>query len=350
MKSERNSSFELLRLLCIFGILVMHSFGRLDTSSSLINTEFHVLYNSLFNTGVSCFILISGYFGIRFDLKKLIRLDMMVIFFTMLGTIVLGDFGIKDLIKACIPVISRRYWFISCYFALCLLAPFLNQIPERLERAKFRSLLLVLLLIFSFIPTITTYDIMQDAGKGLAHFVMIYLIGRYLAKYFKEPLSRKWLMFGFCSCILTIFVLDSARTMLHGVLYSTFARDCSALIILASVLLLLWFRETSFKSAAVNHIAGSVLAVTVLDAFIQSFLNRYFDWILYQDSILLPLIVPGYALAVMVIAILLNELRVLTIGRIEPWLSEHLAVLWYRLQGLLLKWMEAVLSLFVRKS
>ena len=51
----------------------------------------------------------------------------MVIFFTVAGTVALGGFGSKDLIKSCIPVLSRRYWFITCYFVLCILAPFLNR-------------------------------------------------------------------------------------------------------------------------------------------------------------------------------------------------------------------------------
>ena len=176
MKHERSSNFELLRLLCIFGILVMHTFAGIDTAASPGNMLANVFANSLFNTGVTCFILLSGYFGIRFDLKKLIGLDLMVIFFTVVGTVALGDFGVKDLIKSCIPVLSRRYWFITCYFVLCILAPFLNQMAERLEREHFRRLLLLLLLVFSLIPTVTTYDVMQDAGKGLAHFVMIYLL------------------------------------------------------------------------------------------------------------------------------------------------------------------------------
>lgn len=170
MKHERSSNFELLRLLCIFGILVMHTFAGIDTAASPGNMLANVFANSLFNTGVTCFILLSGYFGIRFDLKKLIGLDLMVIFFTVVGTVALGDFGVKDLIKSCIPVLSRRYWFITCYFVLCILAPFLNQMAERLEREHFRRLLLLLLLVFSLIPTVTTYDVMQDAGKGLAHF------------------------------------------------------------------------------------------------------------------------------------------------------------------------------------
>ena len=83
MSKDRSSNFELLRLLCIFGILMMHTFGGIDTSVSFFNTEIHVLVNSIFNMGVTCFILLSGYFGIRFDFKKLIRLDLMIIFFNI---------------------------------------------------------------------------------------------------------------------------------------------------------------------------------------------------------------------------------------------------------------------------
>ena len=120
---------------------MMHTFGGIDTSVSFFNTEIHVLVNSVFNMGVTCFILLSGYFGIRFDFKKLIRLDLMIIFFTIFGTIAVGNLGIKALIKSCIPVISRYYWFISCYFFLCFLTPFLNQIPEKLSKENFEKLL-----------------------------------------------------------------------------------------------------------------------------------------------------------------------------------------------------------------
>lgn len=348
MKNERDSGFELLRLFCIFGITVMHAFAGIDTSSSLPNTEVHILYNSLFNTGVSCFILISGYFGIRFHLAKLIRLDMMIIFFTLLSTIVLGDFGIKELIKSCLPVVTRQYWFITCYFALCILSPFLNQISEKLKRTQFRNLLLVLLLVFSFIPTLTTYDIMQDAGKGLADFVMLYLLGRYIVRYKNEVHEKQRLLPGFIACILTIFALDSILTGLNGVLYSTFARDCSIFIILASVLLVLLFKEIHFKSRIINRVAGNVLAVTVLDAFLQKLFSRYIDLNIYSDSGWLFLVVPCYALLIMLLAILLNEVRRFTIGRVDVWVSEFLSKLWYRVQELLMKLMQRVLSIFLK--
>ena len=274
MKHERSSNFELLRLLCIFGILVMHTFAGIDTAASPGNMLANVFANSLFNTGVTCFILLSGYFGIRFDLKKLIGLDLMVIFFTVVGTVALGDFGVKDLIKSCIPVLSRRYWFITCYFVLCILAPFLNQMAERLEREHFRRLLLLLLLVFSLIPTVTTYDVMQDAGKGLAHFVMIYLLGRYLARYHTGHCSKKQLLLGITGSTALIFCADGALTLHQGVIYSTFSRDCSIFIIFTAVLLLLLFREFSLQSRIINRAATNVLAIYVLDQVIRSLQRR----------------------------------------------------------------------------
>ena len=350
MKNIRNSSFELLRLLCIFGIITMHTFATIDTGASTLNTSINVLVNSLFNTGVTCFILISGYFGIHFDLKKLISLDFMIIFFTLAGTILLGDFGIKALIKSCIPVLSRQYWFITCYFALCILAPFLNQIPERLNREHFRNLLLVLLLIFSVIPTLTTYDIMQDAGKGLVDFVMIYLLGRYLSLYYKDKIYRSSrLLLGIVLSMVIVFGLDLVLTLKQGVIYSTLSRDCSIFMIFSSVLILLLFSQMHFTSRFVNRAASNVLAVYVLDQTLRTLLNRYIDLNTYATEPYLILMVLGYVAVIVIAALLINEIRKLTIGRIEPWASGLLERLWYRLQDALVKLLQKWMGFFLKE-
>lgn len=321
----------MLRLLCMFGIVAMHSFAGIDTSSSILNTELHVFFNSLFNTGVTCFILISGYFGITFNLNKLIRMDFMVIFFTVLGIVVTEEFGIKMIIKSCFPIITRQHWFISCYFVLCILTPFLNQIPMQMQKEKFRMLLIVMLGIFSVIPTFTTYDIMQDAGKGLVHFVMIYLLGRYLAIYKNKVYVKTKLLLGFFVCILIVFILDSVLTLSRGVIYTTFARDCSAFIILASVFLVFLFCEIHFYSRFINRMASNVLAITVLDSSLQHVFGKYFDLNLYGNSNFFVFIIIGYVLLVMITAILLNEIRRAIFGRIEQWLSERISKLLYKL-------------------
>ena len=309
---------------------MMHTFGGIDTSVSLLNTEIHVLVNSIFNMGVTCFILISGYFGIRFDFKKLIRLDLMIIFFTVFGTIAVGNFGIKSLIKSCIPVISRYYWFISCYFFLCFLTPFLNQIPEKLSKENFRKLLAILLLLFSVIPTFGFFEIMQDGGKGLVHMVMIYLLGRYLSLYHNRSHNVHRLLSGLLLSIGFIFLADSSLTFLRGKLYTTFCRDCSIFIIFGSVMVLLLFREIHFHSRFINRAAGNVLAIYVLDGTVQTFLLKWIDLKPYAGSWFLVFPAIGYVLAIMVIACLLNEVRKATIGRLEPWIVDvvNRVVMW----------------------
>lgn len=325
MKKERNSSFELLRLFCIFGIVAMHSFGGIDTSTSVLNTELHVLFNSLFNTAVTCFVLISGYFGIKFNLAKLIRMDLMVIFFTVTSTVIQGNWNLKMIVKAFFPVITRQHWFITCYFALCILTPFLNDIPLQMQKDKYRRLLMVLLGMFSVIPTLTTYDIMQDSGKGLAHFVMIYLLGRYLAMYQNREYKKWKLMLGFFACVMTAFVLDSILTLQKGVLYNTFSRDCSLFMILAAVFLVLFFAEIQFTNRFINRIAQSVLAITVLDAYLRSVWSDYLDLNQYVDNCYFVIVITGYVLIVMISAILLNEIRMAVFGRMERWFSEKMA-------------------------
>lgn len=350
MKNERNSSFELLRLLCIFGIIVMHTFAGVDTASSPANMAMNVFANSLFNTGVTCFILISGYFGIKFQLQKLIRLDLMIIFFTLLGTAAIGDFGLKDLVKSCIPVLSRQYWFITCYFALCILAPFLNRIAEKLSKESFRKLLLLLLLLFSIIPTFGFYDIMQDAGKGLADFIMIYLLGRYLSLYHNRAHRISRLACGVILSTLCIFAADIVLTRKNGVIYSTFSRDCSIFIIFSAVMLLLLFREFHFKSSLINRAAGNVLAVYVLDRVIHIFLNRSIDLNAYASEWYLMIVIFGYTLAVMLIGFLLNEIRKFTIGRIEPFLCPLIASILIKAGDLLTYIMDRLFTLFIKPT
>ena len=322
MSKERSSGFELLRLLCIFGILMMHTFAGIDPSASVLNTEVHVLVNSLFNTGVTCFILISGYFGIKFNFKKLVSLDLMIIFFTICGTLLLDGFAVSALVKSALPVLTKRYWFISCYFVLCFLAPFLNKIPEKLSREAFRNLLLVLLLLFSIVPTFGFYDIMQDAGKGLVDFIMIYLLGRYLALYHNTRHQCSHLTLGLLLSVGIVFVLDSALTLVKGTIYTTFSRDCSIFIIFASVMLLLLFRELSFQSKLINRAASNVLAIYVLDETLRALLGHYITLNDFASSWYLVFVVMLFVIVVMFAAILLNELRKFTIGRLEPLISD----------------------------
>lgn len=74
-------------------------------------------------------------------------------------------------------------------------------------------------------------------------------------------------------------------------------------------MVLLLFRELNFHSRFINRAAGNVLAVYVLDGTVQTFLLKWIDFKPYAGSWFLVFLAIGYALAIMIIACLLNEVR-----------------------------------------
>ena len=72
-------------MIAIFLIATMHAMGQVFDTTSLINRELIVFINSFANTGVSLFILISGYFGIKFKKERLFGIIGIVLFYSLLA-------------------------------------------------------------------------------------------------------------------------------------------------------------------------------------------------------------------------------------------------------------------------
>lgn len=328
MQNQRSSGIELLRILCISGIIFMHTFANLNDSLYGFNREISIFINTLFNTGVSCFVLISGYFGIRFDPKKLIQLDLAIIFYSIVGTILAGNLSAKALILSCIPIISRKYWFLSCYFALCFIAPFLNKAAESASKNTLSKLILVLLLILSIIPTFAFFELTMDGGKGITQMIMLYFIGRYIQLYIPKSLSLKKVFIIFAFCMSIIFLFDSALSILKGVQMGTFCRDCSIFIIISAICLLLIFREFDFYNPFINHIAGNVMPLYVFESFIRiNVLNHFIDLTKYIQSPALILYITFYVITVIIICMLLNEIRRFILSPLDIFLSKQISSL-----------------------
>ena len=83
----RESNIELLRILCIIGILMMHTFSSVYSTVSGFNLVYGTFINSICNTSVSIFILISGYFGIKTNIRKIVSIEMVTVFYAFLSLV-----------------------------------------------------------------------------------------------------------------------------------------------------------------------------------------------------------------------------------------------------------------------
>lgn len=98
--------------------------------------------------GVSNFLLISGYYRIKFKISNLLNLLVQCIFYSSLIYIVSSifinkDFTVKELLYSFMPLThSPGLWFIPVYICLFLISPLLNTAIEHLSKINYISILL----------------------------------------------------------------------------------------------------------------------------------------------------------------------------------------------------------------
>lgn len=132
---QRSSNYEPLRIFAIFGIITMHAFGH--TSVEVHSSSF------LFNTGVSIFVLISGYFSTNSTPKKIFTLWFQVFIFSLTSWCITsassGSYNAQRFLSYLFPVLSNKYWFATSYIVLMVFAPNLNKITESLRKEELKK-------------------------------------------------------------------------------------------------------------------------------------------------------------------------------------------------------------------
>ena len=141
----------------------MHTNGAVMEHGSGTGFAWTQIENGIFNAGVSIFVLISGYFGIRRSTQKLIELESTVILYAVLSALVgcyFGKASILSIIKAFIPVSTNCYWFISCYILLMIFSPYINRAIDSMSELQHRQLLLLMSAVFLVAPTVIYYSVL----------------------------------------------------------------------------------------------------------------------------------------------------------------------------------------------
>ena len=193
VREERNSGFELLRLLLMFLIVIHHAIvhglglrglASADATEVAIRSGDMALFclaNGFCIVAVNAFVLISGYFGIRPSKRKVLGLLLAMLFYTLLFTtgyyLMRGD--LKHAVSSLLLLSHSRYWFLTDYFfLLCFAAP-LNLFFERCGRRETGLFVLSLLVISSYFGFVWGHAANTN-GYTLLQFIMLYALGRYV--------------------------------------------------------------------------------------------------------------------------------------------------------------------------
>lgn len=186
--NARNLSVELLRVLFMLCIIVLHSIGYRNGGAGLLPMDGGdwtscVRYGlqGLNHIGVSGFIFISGYYGIRLKWHKLWNIWTQALLYSVIIAIlrlcIWNVPFVKCALHFCMPI-SRSEWFVMDYVVLMLLAPFIESGIEKMTRQSFLGIVLFLSVML-YVGRFWSFD----SGTSFLLMLDIYLIGRYINHY-----------------------------------------------------------------------------------------------------------------------------------------------------------------------
>ena len=173
---ERDYAIEAYRVFCMFGICFLHASGHVcgHPTQWLAN---------LFYWCVPGFVLITGWFGLRLSVKKIIKLYGMAIYAVIVIQLVRLCFGHPiDWVSA--VKMFRSFWFLNAYVILMLMSPALNFLLSN----KDKTLIFPILFIafgWSFLRSVRYVQSFIPVSPGVEPFscfmmMGVYIIGRWI--------------------------------------------------------------------------------------------------------------------------------------------------------------------------
>ena len=341
IKSKRNSSFELLRILSMFAIVIHHFAIHGTLNPSFYDKNFansYVIYDYLIflgRLGVILFVMIGAYFlcDKEFNFKRPINLILTTCMYSYLIYFVLRHiihprslsalFNNEGLKAFWGPFpLPSGYWFVGGYVVLLFLIPMLNSTIKSLNKQQLQFLIFILSVFWVLIPTLMQIlpgkpDMAID-DFGYSHgiiFILFYFMAAYLKKYsgsFLNDAKKMSMMSLLCladTLVICLLALrgSQASVMLAGVnaLYNPFT-------ILTAFYIFAFFKNLSFYNGFINYTAGSMFGVYLIsdNTFIRTLIWQTFissknvaaSWLDYLGEAL------GYSLVIFLVSLLLDIL------------------------------------------
>ncbi len=314
---SRQSNFELLRLFAMLLVLVVHAdfwtLGR-PTIASISESSFQsftkVAIESIAVVCVNCFILISGWFGIRATWKGGCGFIFQCLYFIIGFYIIALSQGWSSLslnkIWECL-LLTPNSWFIHSYIGLYILSPILNAFLEKTPKKTVESILILFFLYQS------TFGWLNGAQYFMGGYSAISFCGLYLlAGYVKRYLALlNFIKIGGGIYICSIFInigLYYAVTLI-GFPIDVYAY-CNPFVIAGALGLLLWFNKITIRpNILINRLAMSAFAVYLFHTetnvgvkLFKTYVLRIFDSYSGLSCILLTglLLLSFYVVAILI--------------------------------------------------
>lgn len=260
----RKSNIEALRLLSMLMVLNLHSCWCFDTGAGWQQgLDFFREATSI--CAVDVFLIISGYFGIKWKFKSFFNLMFQLFFYSFGIYLVLTFLGIIDFsmngLAQCSKATYGSWAFISGYVVLYFVAPMINAFVDKVGKKE------LLMYILAFYVA----KVLICRAEDYFLYFLLYLIGRFLRK--TEVVDKLKLNASRSYWVLTILVFMASYSLYLFTGINTAVKQsefvvalnyANPLIILQAVFLFVAFARLNFQSSITNWLSSSCLAIFLI--------------------------------------------------------------------------------------
>lgn len=286
MDKLRNTNIEILRFLlmsfiCFWHVIVHgYNFKSIGCDGYEINANMGIVtfFCTLFSPAVYCFVFISGWYGIKFSLKKYMYFVFLGISCYISSIVVIyfleGKLSFHSVITHLFPIASCNWWFLTNFVMVYLISPFIECGLRTLDRSVVKQIFCVM----TFIEIGSFLMLVPSFGSSFYGLLYIYVLARYI-KIYNINFSTIWLISIYIISFLLLWGMCYWTTTLSG-MYAKMSFVIlgynNPLIIFMSVSIFYIFMKIKpYYSKQINHIFSNIFSIYLLTEGIGDSLYKY---------------------------------------------------------------------------
>lgn len=311
MEKKRDSGIELLRIFAMLMVIGVHTFLYGDyfdhacEYGGLVESSAYFL-KLFFRPAVNVFVIITGYFMARstFDLKRSYKrllsmygtiyfysIVLGILFFVARPYFKTNHADSATLWKMFFPLAAQNWYYLTDYILLCLFAPFLNIVLQRINKKEYQVLLALTTFVMSIWICLSNIEpfsqVVSDygyegivSGKNVFSFLYIYALGGYIGMYVKvRKRPRLIYLAAVLACVVVNFLIwtNFGEILDYDKVAISYANP---FVILSAVFLLLFFKDLHFYSRIINVLASTTIGIYAIHemVFMRNFIWEKFSF------------------------------------------------------------------------
>lgn len=286
VEKKRNSNIELLRILLMLMVCIWHMYvhglGYRNVDAYAHATPFSLFMMAILVPHVNCFMLISGYYSLKFSMKKILSLAFQASFYywAIAGSfLALNIWSGWEVLKHILPISTYVWWFLSFYVVILFLSPILNKGLTLLEK-KERWMIMLTFFVFNSIGSF----IYPNPGTGFLNLLFIYCLGRCLSielVYIKK--TNVFLTLG--GVILTQFIISSLSPAYIVSKIGIYGYNNPLIIVQAVCMLYIALSFKPHYNKVINFLGSHCLSIYLITELVSGYI---YDWWgdLYKENMI----------------------------------------------------------------